>query len=307
MRVSTRLGRGLWITGGGGVLAFALAVSVFRGLTLALVTVAASTLVTLVVLIARGVAASKAGRRTLLGQILQGEVEIPADEALSRGAKVWGVYAVGNDFHHGPHPDKGVALKHLYPSQAEAIARVSAFSDAQRASRAAAALRRHRFSFGELLKLFPEHYRPASRQTHDAQGAAPRANPIILEASMPRPEADGRDLTKYRFGGETLGKGRLVLALVKQYVRDHPEADFAALRAAFPDALQGDSPIQFSSARNVVARLDDVASEDRKRYFIAEDELVRLRDSIVLVSREWNRFNIQNVLTTAARLGYTIT
>lgn len=124
---------------------------------------------------------------------------------------------------------------------------------------------------------------------------------------MSRSESERRDLTKYHFDGETLSKRRLVLALVKRYVRDHPETDFAALRAAFPDALQADSPIQFSRAQNVVARLDELPAEHRQRYFTGDEDLVRLGDTIAVVSGEWNRINIQNVLKAATELGYTIT
>jgi hypothetical protein len=306
MRVSARLGKGIWITGGGGVLAFALAASVFRGITLAAVALAGSVVMTLAILTIRSVAAAKGSRKALLGRILAGSVEIAADEAVAKQAKVWGVYAVGGDFHHGLYPDKGLALKNLYPSQARSIALICTFADSQRASKAATALRRHGFSFDELLKLFPEQYRPAVQASKAILDKRAEPNLETAENTMLIPEPDGRDLTKYRFDGQTLGKGRLALALIKRYASEHREATFGQLRVAFPDHLQANSPIQFSSAQNVVARLDAIDRADLRRYFTGDGEPIELLDTTVVVSREWNRFNIQNLLQRARDLGYVI-
>ncbi|MCC2677345.1 MAG: hypothetical protein K0R58_4292 [Ramlibacter sp.] len=54
-----------------------------------------------------------------------------------------------------------------------------------------------------------------------------------------------RDYTKYEFEGVQLGKGRLVLALIRRFVREHPSSTFAELVAVFPDRLQAESPLQF--------------------------------------------------------------
>jgi hypothetical protein len=78
-----------------------------------------------------------------------------------------------------------------------------------------------------------------------------------------------------------------------------------AVRAVFPDS-QARSPIQFSRARSVVARLDSLAPEFHRRYFVEEADRVALADCVIVVSREWNRFNIQNVLEVARQLGYVI-
>jgi hypothetical protein len=116
----------------------------------------------------------------------------------------------------------------------------------------------------------------------------------------------GRDYTQYTLEGRTIGKGRLVLALVKRYASDHPAIAFDGLRAAFPDKLQADSPIQFDQLQCVVRRLVDVPMESRRRFFTAEEERVQLPDGAAVVSREWNVHNIQNVLAHAERLGYRV-
>jgi hypothetical protein len=108
------------------------------------------------------------------------------------------------------------------------------------------------------------------------------------------------------FEGATMGKGRLVLALVKRYVHDRPFVKFEDLYAAFPDKLQADSPVQFDKVRCVVSRLRDIPEASRDRFFSAEEDRIHLGDDTVAVSREWNVHNIQKVLALAESLGYRI-
>ena len=74
---------------------------------------------------------------------------------------------------------------------------------------------------------------------------------------------------------------------------DHPETRFQELRETFPDALQADSPTQFSQVRATVTRLTQIPEQELKRFFVGTGETVQLADGDVAVSREWNRENIQ--------------
>jgi hypothetical protein len=119
--------------------------------------------------------------------------------------------------------------------------------------------------------------------------------------------ASTRDHTKYEFEGEKLGKGRLVLAVVRRFVRDHPQARFADVLAAFPDRLQAETSVQFDKVRCVIRRPKDIYESSRRRFFVAAEELIHLNDDDIVVSREWNLENIQNVILEARKLGYAIT
>jgi hypothetical protein len=61
--------------------------------------------------------------------------------------------------HYGRYHFKGESLARLFPDRVASIAKVAVFPDSRRASRAATLLRKHRFSFEELLRLFPANYR----------------------------------------------------------------------------------------------------------------------------------------------------
>lgn len=345
MRYGMRLGRGAWVTGGGGVLI----ASVFAGLVYAMIAISAWAVVTALGLVfsltAYGLQRTKSARRAQLAMPLMGSLDETALGRLDGLPKVWAVYAVGNQFHHGIFPDRGVELLRLYPNRAAQIARVALFPDAARARSAATRLQRQGYSFAELVSLFPNNFTPGhgldqqtppapllearhaqdvehpdasnGRRTVSGRGDTPRTQPLAPPPGPPTEPAvvnakahqmnTHKDTTQYTFDGQTTGKGRLVLALVKRYVRDNPGVAFNDVRSAFPDELQADSPIQFTKQGCVVARLDDLSSTARKRFHVSAADTVQLADAVIVVSREWNRFNVQNILRRAQELGYAVT
>jgi hypothetical protein len=295
-------------------------------------------------LAAYGLRRTKSARRAQLAMPLMGSLDETALGRLDGLPKVWAVYAVGDHFHHGIFPDRGMELLRLYPSRAAQIARVALFPDAARARSAATQLQRQGYSFAELLSLFPNNFTPGQgldqqtppaplvedrraqdvespdasngKRTMSGRGDTPRARPL---APLPDPPTEPtvvnaqahqmskhKDTTQYTFDRQTAGKGRLVLALVKRYVRDNPGVTFNDVRSAFPDELQADSPIQFTKQGCVVARLDGLSSTARKRFHVGAGDTIELADGVIVVSREWNRFNIQNILRLAQELGYAV-
>lgn len=117
-------------------------------------------------------------------------------------------------------------------------------------------------------------------------------------------QQSARDTTKYRFGGEILGKGRLVLSLVKRHIETHPNITFPELEQAFPKDCQG--------AQGVLSTAEQanevVAGTGRKRHFLAPEDLIRLVDeTVVAVSNQWGAGNIGRFIQHAKdKLGYKI-
>jgi hypothetical protein len=110
-----------------------------------------------------------------------------------------------------------------------------------------------------------------------------------------------RDTAKYLFDGEALGKGRLVLEVVRSYVETHPEIKFSALEKAFPKACQGSSGV-FAT----IETASQIAQMDRKRHFLNPDELIKLADSTIAVSSQWGIGNIDKFIKQAGLNGYSI-
>jgi hypothetical protein len=123
--------------------------------------------------------------------------------------------------------------------------------------------------------------------------------------SVPAPPVDSepgdRDRQSYTFKGAEYGKGKLVLAVVRDFVSCRPGIDYVGLKAAFPDDLLKNYGIfkPLTDARKV--------SEKRKRYFLGADQVIELKDGPVAVCNQFTRENIMDFLVRARQLGCQIT
>lgn len=118
-----------------------------------------------------------------------------------------------------------------------------------------------------------------------------------------RDTAPGKDFSKYVFDGNTYGKSRLVLAVVKKYVEDHHPATFDELEKAFPRSIQG--------SLGVVCRIEDVSDKYKgiggvKRYFV--DDIIGLASGEkVIVCTQFGAPNTERFVEHAVNaLGYSI-
>jgi len=114
-----------------------------------------------------------------------------------------------------------------------------------------------------------------------------------------------RDKTKYIINGKgkKLPKGRFVLELVKKYLKKKP-SNFSSLKNVFLDKHQG--------SIGVINTLESVeikyANKVRKRHFIGDNEILTSADNIqFVVSSEWGKGNINNIVDLARKEGFEIT
>lgn len=111
-----------------------------------------------------------------------------------------------------------------------------------------------------------------------------------------------RDTTRYTFEGAVYSKKRLVYAVVKRYISDHPEVSCADLKRVFDKSLQGSIGVVEKAE---IARLRGEA-EYRVRFFADEDEIFHLHDGDIVVCTQWGILNIPRFLTIARQMGYQI-
>ncbi len=131
---------------------------------------------------------------------------------------------------------------------------------------------------------------------------SPDAEPFGTAGSMSLMPERKRDSTRYAFEGVVYSKKRLVYAVVKRYVTDHPEVSRNDLKRVFDKSLQG----SFGVVENVeIAKLRG-ESEYRIRFFAEPNEILHLRDGDMVVCTQWGIFNIPYFLTAARKLGYQI-
>jgi hypothetical protein len=110
------------------------------------------------------------------------------------------------------------------------------------------------------------------------------------------PKISGKDYTKYLFNGKSYGKGRLVLAVLQNYVENNPEITVSQLNSIFPKHLQGTE--MFATETEAKGRV-------RILNFIKPNELIMLKDETIAVSNQWGR-NITKFIDHCKIMGIKI-
>ena len=112
-------------------------------------------------------------------------------------------------------------------------------------------------------------------------------------------ESANRDKTKYMFEGKVYPKNRLVLAIIKKYVKQN-NPTFKELSEVFDKSLQG--------SLGVVELYDDAAkvSDAQKRYFMKDEDVLTLQNQKVVVCTQWGIFNIVKFVKRAQALQFAI-
>jgi hypothetical protein len=115
--------------------------------------------------------------------------------------------------------------------------------------------------------------------------------------------APGKDKTQYSFKGRTYGKGRLVLAVVEEYIRNHSDTTLAELKKIFPKELQKSFFVvdTLSSAKKIIQK----SPIHKKRHFVNNPIQLNNGEEVV-VTTEWGIRNIDRFITRARELGFSI-
>ena len=108
-----------------------------------------------------------------------------------------------------------------------------------------------------------------------------------------------RDKTKYMFEGKIYPKNRLVLAVIKKYVKEN-NPSYEKLNNVFDKSLQGS--LKVVELYENALKISDAA----KRYFMKEEDVLHLFNSKVVVCTQWGIFNIVKFIKLAQSLGFII-
>ena len=93
------------------------------------------------------------------------------------------------------------------------------------------------------------------------------------------------------------------MAIVKAYMRDHPNTNMEQLEAVFPRKLQGSYGVFATLEHGRETQL----RTGNKRHLIEEGETVPLTDGVnIAVSGMWGADNLKRFLIRARELGYEI-
>jgi predicted ArsR family transcriptional regulator len=99
------------------------------------------------------------------------------------------------------------------------------------------------------------------------------------------------DRTKYQFAGDEHGKGRLVFAAVKEWLKRQPNSTMEQLRNAFPDHLYKKYGV-VQTAKHV----KDLGLTQRRFFDKREEDIIVLKDGTkVLVCSDWGAGNMEPI------------
>ncbi|MDI4667619.1 AAA family ATPase [Pseudoalteromonas shioyasakiensis] len=99
---------------------------------------------------------------------------------------------------------------------------------------------------------------------------------------------------KYNFDGKQLGKSRLILAIMKKFVREN-NPNYEQLKQNFSE-IEKDRRSLFITPLEL-AKKKEGSKDSRKRFFEADDEALTLSDiSKVYVSNQWSKAGTEKVI-----------
>ena len=124
--------------------------------------------------------------------------------------------------------------------------------------------------------------------------------PEIIKPIVNNRLETGRDKTRYMFKGNVYLKNKLVLAIVTDYVNEHPSITINELKEVFNKSLQGSIGVVESE---MIARL---RKDYEVRFFAKDYEILHLIDGNAYVCTQWGILNIPNFIARARQLGYKI-
>ena len=110
-----------------------------------------------------------------------------------------------------------------------------------------------------------------------------------------------KDRSKYNFKeNKNLGKGKIVLAVIKDYVDAHPGISFEELVIAFPPDKK------FHTSYAIIAKVEEIEEKNHVRYYIKDTDRINLSDTSVAVCNQWGITNIGAFFDVCKKLGIEI-
>ena len=115
-----------------------------------------------------------------------------------------------------------------------------------------------------------------------------------------------RDTSRYSFnGGVPVSKRRLAWQIVKEYIKNHPNVDYAHLKEIFVPEIT-------TKTLGVVRSLIDMPesmpeSEYPRRYMMKDEDLIELSDGdLITVCSQWNVDRIAKIIEIAKSQGWSV-
>jgi hypothetical protein len=103
-------------------------------------------------------------------------------------------------------------------------------------------------------------------------------------------KSNAKDFTKYSYENQVYGKGRLVLAVINDYVSNNNIISTNKLKEIFKDALQG-------STLGCFKDFNLIENKNMVRYFSNENNIIKVGNHKIAVCNQWGKGNIEKFIT----------
>lgn len=109
-----------------------------------------------------------------------------------------------------------------------------------------------------------------------------------------------KDITKYMFENQLYCKRRIAYVCVKKYIEENSIIQYSEVLKVFPDYIQG--------SLGVIKPVESAEqySDAHKRYFFSDEDIIYLTGKPHVVCSQWEKKNIERILSVAYKLGYEI-
>lgn len=115
-----------------------------------------------------------------------------------------------------------------------------------------------------------------------------------------------KDYSKYKFEGNEYGKGRLVHAVVSHYVSNNPSISLNEMLKIFTPGKDGVAGHKWGVFQTKDFGLKVLEDTGHKRFYLNEDDILRLSDEEIVVCNQWGSSNIPKFLNLCKELNIKI-
>ena len=115
-----------------------------------------------------------------------------------------------------------------------------------------------------------------------------------------------KDYSKYKFEGIEYGKGRLVHAVVSHYVSNNPSTTLNEMLKIFTPGKNGIAGHKWGVLQTKDFGLKVLEDTGHKRFYLKEDEILRLSDEEIVVCNQWGSSNIPKFLNLCKELNIKV-
>lgn len=123
---------------------------------------------------------------------------------------------------------------------------------------------------------------------------------VVSRIAAKTQSAAKKDITKYMFENQLYCKRRIAYICVKKYIEDNNISEYNEVLKAFPDYIQGSLGV----IKPVEAA--EKYSDPHRRFYFSDEDVICLSDKRYAICSQWEKKNIERLLSVAYNLGYKI-